>query len=79
MELHPKRVKVTRHGQTTLPKHLREAVGIREGDEVLVEVVEESLRLSRLRPLEDLAGSLSRYGKYSEWVRDLDRAEEEEE
>jgi len=74
-----KRVKVTRHGQTTLPKELREAVGIREGGEVLVEVVEKGLRVSPIQRLEDCAGSLSRFGKYSDWVRDLDRAEAEEE
>jgi len=43
-------LKVHRKGIIVLPKKLREAVGINEGDEVLVEVLQGGLVLRVLRP-----------------------------
>ncbi|RLG87074.1 MAG: AbrB family transcriptional regulator [Thermoprotei archaeon] len=43
-------VKVRRKGVLILPKALRERVGIEEGDEVVAEVVGESIVLKPLKP-----------------------------
>ena len=43
-------LKVRRKGIIVLPKRLREAVGISEGDEVVAEVVGEVLVVRALRP-----------------------------
>lgn len=43
-------LKVHRKGIIILPKRLREALGIREGDEVIAEVVGEKLVLKALKP-----------------------------
>jgi AbrB family looped-hinge helix DNA binding protein len=40
-------VKVTRHGQITLSKEVREALGIREGDEVIINVAEDKALISK--------------------------------
>jgi len=43
-------VKVRRKGVLILPKALREQVGIEEGDEVVAEVIGESIVLKPLKP-----------------------------
>jgi len=43
-------LKIRRKGILILPKKLREAVGFEEGDEVIVEVVGDSLVLRALKP-----------------------------
>jgi AbrB family looped-hinge helix DNA binding protein len=43
-------LKVRKKGVLTLPKGLREAVGLEEGDEVIAEVVGNSLVLRVLKP-----------------------------
>ncbi len=73
-----KRVKVTRHGQTTIPKEIRKELGIEEGSILLVEAKRGTVVLRPVPRLEDLAGSLSRFGPAEKWKRDLDRSREEE-
>jgi len=43
-------VKVRRKGVLILPRALREQVGIKEGDELIVEVIGESIVLKPLKP-----------------------------
>ena len=43
-------LKIRRKGTLILPKKLREAVGFEEGDEVIAEVVGDSLVLRALKP-----------------------------
>ncbi len=51
--------KVTSKGQVTVPKVVREALGISEGDEVLFRVEGNRAMLARTRDFLDLAGSVS--------------------
>lgn len=48
--------KVTSKGQVTIPKHVRDALGIVEGDEVVFRVEEHRAILARTPHLLDLAG-----------------------
>lgn len=50
---------VTSKGQVTLPKQVRDALGIVEGDQVLFRVEGNRAILARTRDLLDLAGSVS--------------------
>ena len=74
-----KRMKVTRNGQTTIPKDLRRKFGIREGSVLLAEATAEGILFRPVHDIEDLAGSLSKYASVEELKRELDgiRAEED--
>jgi antitoxin PrlF len=50
--------KVTSKGQVTVPKAVRDALGIREGDEVVFRVEGSRAVLARTPDLLDLAGSI---------------------
>ncbi|HYS71173.1 MAG TPA: AbrB/MazE/SpoVT family DNA-binding domain-containing protein [Thermoplasmata archaeon] len=73
-----RKVKVTRHGQTTIPKEIRRKLGIAEGSWVLVEASGRTVVLRPVPRLEDLAGSLSKYATVKDVKKDLDRAREED-
>lgn len=73
-----KRVKVTRHGQTTIPKEAREKFGIDVGSVLEVHTTEDSIVYRPVPRLEDLAGSLSKYASVRKVKESLDRAREEE-
>ncbi len=49
---------VTSKGQVTLPKAVRDALGIREGDEVLFRVLNDRAVLAKLPDFLDLKGSV---------------------
>jgi AbrB family looped-hinge helix DNA binding protein len=70
-------VKVTRRGQTTIPVELREKLGIKEGDELMVEATEKGILFKPIRKLEDCAGIYSKYGKVEEIKKEIDRLREE--
>lgn len=70
-------VKVTRRGQTTVPREFREKYGIREGDELIVEDSPTGLMLRRVPKLEDLAGIDADYGSVDEVKVELDRLREQ--
>jgi len=70
-------VKVTRRGQTTIPAELREKLGIKEGDELMVEVTEKGILFKPIRKLEDCAGIYAKYGKVEEIKKEIDRLREE--
>jgi len=70
-------VKVTRRGQTTIPVELRQKLGIKEGDELLVEVTQQGILFKPIPKLVDMAGVDSKYGKVGEVKKEIDRLREE--
>ena len=50
------KVKVTHRGQTTIPIEIREQCGIKEGDQLLVEVTENGILFKPIPKLLDIAG-----------------------
>lgn len=70
-------VKVTRRGQTTIPLEFRQKLGIKEGDELLVEATEQGILFKPIRRLEDCAGIYSKYGKVEEIKKEIDKLREE--
>jgi len=70
-------VKVTRRGQTTIPIELRQKLGIKEGDELLVEATEQGLLFKVIPKLEDMAGIDAKYGKVEEIKKEIDKLREE--
>lgn len=48
--------KVTSKGQITIPKHVRDALGIKEGDQVVFRLEQNRAILARTPHLLDLAG-----------------------
>lgn len=70
-------VKVTRKGQTTIPKEIRDALGISEGDELMVEVRDGAIVMRPLPRIEELAGKLADYGDVEEIKAKIERMREE--
>lgn len=53
---------ITSKGQTTLPKAVREALGVRPGDRVRYFIVDGEVRIRAVRPIQHLYGVLSHDG-----------------
>jgi len=53
---------ITIKGQTTLPKAVRNALGITPGDRVRYVIIGEEVRILPVRPVSELAGSLAYSG-----------------
>lgn len=70
-------VKVTRRGQTTIPIEFREKLGIKEGDDLLVEPTEKGLLLKVIPRLEELAGVYSKFGNAEEIKKEIEKLREE--
>jgi len=70
-------VKVTRRGQTTIPAEIRHKLGIKEGDQLLVEATEKGVLFKPIPRLEDMAGIYSKYGKVEEIKKEIDKLREE--
>jgi AbrB family looped-hinge helix DNA binding protein len=70
-------VKVTRNGQFTIPKRLREKFGIKEGDKLIVKAVEEGILFRKIPPLEQMAGIDAKYGNVDEVKKEMDRIRED--
>jgi AbrB family looped-hinge helix DNA binding protein len=70
-------VKVTRRGQTTIPAELRQKLGIKEGDKLMVELTEQGLLFKPIPKLEDCAGIDAKYGKVEEIKKEIDKLREE--
>ncbi len=71
------KVKVTRKGQTTIPVQFREKLGIREGDQLIVEATENGMLFRLVPRLEELAGVDSDYGTPEEIKKAIDKLREE--
>jgi antitoxin PrlF len=70
-------VKVTRRGQTTIPMEIRKKLGIKEGDELMVEATEQGLLFKPIPKLEDMAGVDAKYAKVEEVKKEIDKLREE--
>ncbi len=70
-------VKVTRRGQTTIPVEFRQKLGIKEGDELFVEVTEKGILFKPIPKLEDLAGVDANYGTPEEIKKEIEKLREE--
>ncbi len=70
-------VRVTRRGQTTIPVEFRQKLGIKEGDELLVEITEKGILFKPILKLEDLAGIDANYGTPSEIKKEIEKLREE--
>ena len=53
-------VKVTRRGQTTIPVDIREQCGIKEGDQLLVQLTEKGILFKPIPKLLEMAGNRCR-------------------
>ena len=71
-------VKVTRKGQTTIPAEIRERLGIKEGDVLAVEVVEQGVVFRRIPKMEDCAGIFAGHADVAELKKELDKLREED-
>jgi len=70
-------VKVTRRGQTTIPVEIRQKLGIKEGDRLMVEATEQGILLKVIPKLEDMAGVDAKYGRVEEIKKEIDKLREE--
>lgn len=64
---------VTSKGQTTLPKAVREALGVRPGDRVRYIIDGDTVRIVAVRPIQRLFGAL-RYDGPPVSIEDMDQA-----
>lgn len=70
-------VKVTRRGQTTIPIQLRQELGIKQGDQLIVEATEKGILFKPIPRLEDMAGADAKYGNVEEIKKEIDKLREE--
>ena len=71
------KVKVTRRGQTTIPVAIREQCGIKEGDQLIVEVTESGILFKPIPKLLDMAGIDAASGTPEEIKKAIDKLREE--
>ncbi|MDP2738212.1 MAG: type II toxin-antitoxin system PrlF family antitoxin [Pseudorhodobacter sp.] len=65
---------VTIKGQTTLPRDVRVALGLKSGDKVRYVVMNGEVRLLKARPLAELEGVLTRAGAQPVSLEEMDEA-----
>jgi AbrB family looped-hinge helix DNA binding protein len=70
-------VKVTRKGQTTIPAEIREKLGIKEGDELAVEAVEQGVVFKLIPRIEDCVGIFAGHADVTELKKEIDKLREE--
>ena len=64
---------ITSKGQTTIPKPVREALGVRPGDKVRYLILDDEVRIIPMRPLARLFGAL-KYDGPPKTLEDMERA-----
>lgn len=64
---------ISSKGQTTLPKSIRKALGVKAGDEVRYLVSDDEVRITPVRPIRRLFGALKREGPVVS-VEEMDEA-----
>ena len=70
-------VKITRKGQTTIPAEIREQLGIKEGDELAVEVIEQGVVFKRIPKIADCAGIFAGHADVADLKKEIDKLREE--
>jgi AbrB family looped-hinge helix DNA binding protein len=65
---------VTTKGQTTLPRDVRAALGLKSGDKLRYVVMNGEVRLLKARPVAELEGVLARPGKQPISLDEMDDA-----
>jgi len=70
-------VKVTRKGQTTIPAEIRAELGIKEGDELAVDIVDQQVVLKPVPKLEDCGGIFAGKANVDDLKKELDKLREE--
>ena len=70
-------VKVTRKGQTTIPAEIREKLGIKEGDDLVVEAIDQQIIFKRIPKLEDMCGIFAGEVDIAELKKEIDKMREE--
>jgi antitoxin PrlF len=70
-------VKVTRKGQTTIPAEIREKLGIKEGDDLAVEAMDNQIVFKPLPKLEDMCGIFAGHADVEELKKEIDKMREE--
>jgi AbrB family looped-hinge helix DNA binding protein len=70
-------VKVTRKGQTTIPAEIREKLGIKEGDDLAVEAVDQNVVFKLIPKIEDCAGIFAGHADVAELKKEVDKLREE--
>ena len=65
---------ITSKGQTTLPKEVRKALGLRPGDKVRYVVLDGEVRILKVRSIAELAGMLARPDRAPVSLEDMDAA-----
>ena len=70
-------VKITRKGQTTIPAKIREKLGLKEGDELTVKVVEQGVVFKRIPKMEECAGIFAGHAAVTELKKEIDKLREE--
>ena len=70
-------VKVTRRGQTTIPKKIRQQCGVKEGDRLLIEVTDKGILFKPIPNILDMAGIDAGYATVDEVTKMVDKLREE--
>jgi len=70
-------VKVTRKGQTTIPAEIRQKLGIKEGDALTVEAVDDKVVFRRIPNLLDMCGIFAGEVDIEEIKKEIDKMREE--
>ncbi len=65
---------VTTKGQTTLPRDVRQALGLSGGDRVRYVILDGEIRLLKVQPVSGLAGMLARPGRKPVSLDEMDEA-----
>lgn len=66
--------KITAKGQTTLPKHVREALDLKPGDTLRYILNDGEVRIVKAKPVAELAGVLHRPDQKSVSLEDMEDA-----
>jgi AbrB family looped-hinge helix DNA binding protein len=70
-------VKVTRKGQTTIPAEIREKLGIKEGDELVVEAIDQRVVFKLILRIEECGGIFAGHADVAELKKEIDKLREE--
>lgn len=70
-------VKVTRKGQTTIPAEIRKKLGIKEGDVLVVEAIDQKVVFKPIPKIEECGGIFAGHADIAELKKEIDKLREE--